>query len=177
MDRNEVKFVRIKGRVVPIRQKKHEKERKQGAALLGLGLATSGIGGYIAGKNLRKADKYSQMTFDFMEERRGAKLPKGVKDIFDGFKKSRKKLNMASKISKGSRLVGTGLTFVGIERLLRNEKDSGTKEAAKIFGAAVAADMANRSFLKGARIKARVSSGKSLRAGKELFKAFFKVRI
>lgn len=177
--KDDVRFIRKNGRIIPIRKKNKENEEfKKAAKITGAGLGISAIGGYGAGKVLKRADRHSQMSFDFMNEKRGSRLPKGTKSIFEGMKKARVGLNNAKKLSALSRVLGTGLAFAGVNKIIKNKEDSQIKEAAKVFTAAVVSDVGVRALHQGARVSTRMGYGKkSMKAGKELLKAVIKRKL
>lgn len=172
----DVKFIRKNGRIIPIKVKDHHKGV---AGLAGAGLVT-GAGGYIAGKKIRKAEKISQMTFDFMNDKPFSKLPKGVIDVHDGFFKARTKLNVARKFAVGSRWAGSGLAFYGLTKLMKNEKDSTTKEMSKIAVAGIASEVVSRGIYAGFKRKLPFSLALNTHAkssGVSLIKAFVKKKL
>jgi hypothetical protein len=170
---SDVKFVRIRGRIVPIRKKQAD-----GIKAIGAASVIAGGGGYIAGRLLRKADRAHQLAFDF-----GMKNP----DTMDNMIKTLKGLNSAHRvkqvakgISIASRFAATGLGAVGLHSLLRNEKDSATKDAAKLAGAAGVSELASRGLYAGFKKKIPFSmkvSPKLKTAGLDLLKKVVKAKL
>ena len=101
-DNTKIRFVRIRGRIVPIRPKKDKHLKIKGAALITSGAALSFITGKITGKALKKAERESLASFRFIKEQTDF-LPKRFRGSPSfGFGRARTRLRFA----RGSRLLG-----------------------------------------------------------------------
>jgi len=141
---SDVKFVRIRGRIVPIRKKDNAKE---GTALLGASALIAGAGGYISGAKTRRAERAHQMAFDFGMN--NPDTPSNIQKTLAGFKAARKRLHTAKRFSMASRFIATGIGTVAISKLLSKEDDSGLKEAGNIAVAAGVSEVASRGIYLG----------------------------
>lgn len=177
-DQNKIRFIRKNGRIIPIHPKKPKMtDQEKGVASIGAGVAVAGVGGLAAGVKLRKAEKISQMTFDFMEDKPNSKLPKGVVDIHDGFVKARTKMRVAKRFSVTSRWAASGLIFMGVSKALKNEKDSEAKELAKVGAAAASGEIVSRGIYAGFKKKlpfAMPFSSEAKKASVRILKSVFK---
>jgi hypothetical protein len=179
-EKKNVRFVRINGRVIPIRM---TKDQKDGAKIAATGLGLGAAGGYVAGLKLRKAENISQQTFNFMEDKPFSKLPKGSIDIHDGLLKARTKLKFAKKFAYSSRILASTIAFAGIHKMMKKEKDSSIKEASKLGAAAVASEVVTRGLYSGfskkspfnVPLKASTKAGASEFMSSLIKKAFKKV--
>lgn len=175
MEKERPRFIRVNGRIIPIFSKDKKKDR--GVKELALASTVAAAGGLIAGIKTRKADNMHQQVFDFFEEKKGVKLPKGVDDITTGFIKASNKYRFAKRIAFGARLGAAAIAFAGINNLLHNEKDSDLKSAAKLTGAAVTSELVSRGIYSGFRKKQPFSmpiSQGTWNSSKKLLKSLFK---
>ena len=143
--RGKIRFVRIRGRVVPIRSKKQKLDVQQGAALLGGGLVLTAAGSLEAGRSVKKADAIGEQVINFFKEKKGSKLPKGIKSVEEGLFKSRIKFEKANFRFKGIKLAGAAGIGLGISKLIKAsgiEEGLGTEFLAETagFGSGFAAE-------------------------------------
>lgn len=169
------RFIRKNGRIIPIFSKDPKKDK--GAKQIAAGAVVAGGGGLIAGIKIRKADSMHQQVFDFFEEKKGVKLPKGVQSIEQGFHKANMKLRFSKRLAFGARLAASALVFTGIANVLHDEKDSDLKSMVKVGGAAVASELVSRGIYAGFKKKIPFSmpiSPATKKAGLDIFNRLIK---
>lgn len=185
---NDIKFVRINGRIVPIKKKKEkflDKSSTQAGIFIGSGSAAAALGGIYSGKKFKQAEKFSQMSFDFAKEKKGSFLPKGVKDISSGFAKARDKALLSKRFRIYSGIVGSSLISLGFNKgfeALGYEERTLKQEAAREAGAVVATAAVMRGFEKGSGQKFGIKSSFKIpesakKVSKSILKAFAKKRL
>lgn len=132
---SEVKFIRRRGKIIPIRSKKRKEEVKKSAAFITSGVATSFLAGKLSGESGRKAKFRGQMVMPFMQETSGA-IPKTLK------KKNIDKLRKLSiKSSSLGKFLGGFLIGEGIEKGIGNREDSIGKELISQAGGQISAQI------------------------------------
>ena len=143
---SDIKFIRRNGRIIPIKQKK-----KEAAGLVGAGIGFSAVSGYISGNVLKKAEKISQMSFDFGMDAPFSKLPKGVKSAAEGMNKASIRLKIAKVGLKSSRVIGATLIGLGTQKLSESYgiDNSPIGEFSSEATGVIAAGLANSFFRKG----------------------------
>lgn len=131
MKNEKIRFVRIKGRVVPIKvkadsfkpkrqvkPKKMSKETKfalQSSAFTVAGLATSIGAGKLSSKKFKQARHGKQMAFDLMGEAGGV-IPEKIKQ-----KAILQKIKRAKQFSSAGQVLGGALLSQAVQRGLRSQ--------------------------------------------------------
>jgi hypothetical protein len=136
MENQKVKFVRIKGRVVPIKVKgsfnpKKQKKPKPMAketkfALQSAGFTIAGLGASIASGRkstslFKRADKIHQMSFDFAMDKNFSRLPKGIKSSSEGMIKAGKMIKRSKQLRSLGQIAGGAMLSQGVQRALRSQ--------------------------------------------------------
>ena len=142
-----MRFIRKHGRIIPIRDK-NEQDKNLGKAQVASAAGLSVIGGGLAGIKLRQAENIHQASFEFMEERRDT-LPKGIKDVAEGFSKANARIKFTKRLALGTRWAASAVAFAGVHNILKHEKDSEIESAAKIGAAGIASELVTRSIYAG----------------------------
>jgi hypothetical protein len=166
---NEVRFIRKGGRVIPIRvkpndtkpkknkkpkkaQKFYDKPSVQFGIFSTAGLGISALGGRLAGRTLRSAEKTSQMSFDYLLEKKGSKLPKGIKSVGEGFQKARKQQNFSIKKRAIFKIGGAAALSLGFTKgfeALGYDKPTLAQEASRETSALLASHLVMKGFEEG----------------------------
>lgn len=174
-----VRFIRRNGRVIPIVDNR-QSERRKGAALVGSAVVVGGLGGYIAGSKIRRAERMQQMTMDFLDDKPKSKLPKGAADVFEGMAKARKRLEVGKRFARASRWISTGLVFAGLHKALKNDEDSEAMAVSKMVGSAAVSEVVARGVYAGFRKRSPFAmpfSSSTKKVGLDLFKKFVKRKV
>ncbi len=162
---DEVVFRRIRGRIVPIKksQKSQRKEIKtinkpavQAAIFSGLGFGIATGGGFLSGRAVKKAEDISQQSFDFLNEKKGIKLPKKVKSVGHGFQLARKKARFGFKSKTAFGIASAATLSLGITKGLEAvgaDKPTLKQEAGREFAAVTTSTLLLTAFAKGAGVK------------------------
>jgi hypothetical protein len=112
---SDVKFIRVRGRIIPIRKK-----TATGAQEIAAGAATAYGGSVLAAKILKASEKRSQRSFDFGMDKTN-KLPRFAKDPIQGMKQARFGLK-ASKVTLGAAgLIGGFGIAKGLKSIIKPE--------------------------------------------------------
>lgn len=148
-EKGTVKFIRVRGRIVPIRPKKTS-ESKKGLALIGAGIATTLAGAEVAGRvgmsgkvKGAMAQAYVKAGNRFMSS---GNIPAAMRkltkasSLYKGMKSSFK---FSDKLSKIAPLVGAGLFATGVLKLASDNKTDVGKDTAVFAAGAATFGLAN----------------------------------
>lgn len=152
-DNKNVRFIRVRGRIVPIRSKKTTKGRDGAASLL----AGAGFLGasFVAGKKVISADKMHERAMDFAMDEPFSRLDKKFTEPSSQMFAARKKLKNAGRMKKFSRIIGATFIGLGAERLSEKAGLSdglGSQFASELVGVSAGVG-AESLFRKGAGVK------------------------
>jgi len=172
MAEKDIRFIRKKGRIIPIRISKKnrgfsrqkrtairtkKKKLLQSSALFSLsGIGASVLAGQQFGKAIKRAERISKATFRFAMEK-SEFLPKRAKSIGGGFRLADKKLLTAKRATMTGQFIGGALLSQGVQRALRAtgfESDSVALSAGSEIGSQIAAVLIARSAAKKLKIRA-----------------------
>jgi hypothetical protein len=194
MKNENVRFIRKNGRVIPIRVKgsfKPKKQKKpkpmaketkfalQSAGFTLAGIASSLFAGKKQVKTLKRAERTSQQTFRFVQEKTDY-LPTGIKSPSEGFIKARKQLRRSRAFGIGGQVIGGALLSQGVQRALRSqgvEIDNPVIDVGAEAGSQVASALISREAKKmmGIRPKFSVKVPNSIKiVGKDIATRFIK---
>lgn len=168
----ETRFIRRRGRIIPIKVKKSSERKRKAASFAAAGLIASLGAGFASGFKEKKAFKTKQIAFSFMSEGITA-LPKSLKrSRVLGLQKS------AKKFSLGGQLLGGALLSQAIQQGLKSqgfESDDLIVPVGAEVGSQLAAGLIARQARKskGGKFFAGTSRAKIKQVGKTIVKRFF----
>lgn len=181
MAKNKPRFIRRKGKIIPIGVKKKKKSKgkeiAKGAAISAAGVATAFGAGKITGKALKKAERTSQIAFRFASEKSDF-LPKRFKGSASrAFGSAGRGLKLSKSFSAGGQVLGGALISKGVRDVLKQfgiKSDSIESSIAAEAGSQTAAAIISRQVKKKLKVTSRIRIPTGVKdLGKSLAARFF----